>query len=66
MATQKQPMTTLQLLTARLAYIQYNYGKGHPLTVAAECGDVAAFRSASAHITEMMDAVVVSIVDARD
>lgn len=59
-------MTAPQLLANLLAYIQYNYGKDHPLTVAAEREDIAAFRSAAAHITEMMDAVVVSIVDAND
>lgn len=60
------PMTAQQLLANRLAYIQYNYGKDHPLTVAAERGDIAAYRSAGAHFTEMMDVVVASIVDAHD
>ncbi|EMB2824041.1 TPA: hypothetical protein ACPH4X_003824 [Pseudomonas aeruginosa] len=59
-------MNAQQLLANRRAYIQYNYGNGHPLTVAAERGEIEGFRSAGTHITEMMDAVVVSIIDAQD
>lgn len=59
-------MTATERLAAKVGYIQYNYGPKHPLTKAAECGDIAAFRKAGTHITEMMDTVVVGIIDAAD
>lgn len=59
-------MNASERLAFSVGYIQYNYGNEHPLTVAAESGDIAAFRKAGAHITEMEDCVVVGIIDARD
>lgn len=32
-------MTAAERLAAKTGYIQYNYGHGHALTVAAEAGD---------------------------
>ncbi|WP_413460735.1 hypothetical protein [Herbaspirillum huttiense] len=58
-------MTALELMKSKLPYIQFNYGKEHPLTIAAQTGDVEAFRAAGAHITEMMDTTVVAIIDAK-
>lgn len=59
-------MTASERMAAKLEYLQYNYGHDHPLVVAAAAGDIAAFRDAGAHITEMMDCVVVGIIDAPD
>jgi len=58
-------MDAHERLHAKRDYMAYNYGERHPLTVAAMAGDLAAFKVAGAHITEMMDVCVVGIIDAR-
>lgn len=59
-------MNALERLRHSADSIEYNYGANHPLAIAAKAGDLAAFRKAGAHITEMMDVGVVGIIDARD
>lgn len=59
-------MIAAERMRASIGYLQYNYGLDHPLTRAAERGDIAAFRAAGRHVTEMMDARVVEIIDAPD
>lgn len=56
-------MTAAERLHSKRDYMAYNYGAQHPLTLASEAGDLAAFRKAGAHITEMMDTCVVAIID---
>lgn len=46
-----------------LPYLDYNYGRNHPLTIAAERGDLATFRQHSRHITQMMDIRVADLCD---
>ena len=57
-------MGASERLYAKRDYMAYNYGDRHPLTVAAMAGDLAAFKVAGAHVTEMMDVCVVGIIDA--
>lgn len=59
-------MTATERLAKNLGYIQYNYPRNSPIRIAAEAGNINAFRLAARHITEMMDIGVVEIVDARD
>ena len=50
-------------LIRRLPYLDYNYGRQHALTVAAELGDMAGFLEAGRHATEMTDVVVAGLCD---
>jgi hypothetical protein len=50
-------------LIRRLPYLDYNYGRAHALTVAAECGDLAGFLAAGRHATELTDIVVSGLCD---
>ena len=59
-------MTASERLAASVDYLDFNYGPRHPYTVAARHGDLAEFRKITAHVTELMDVKIVSIVDARD
>lgn len=57
------PKTAAEMLASRVDYLAYNYGDEHPFTVAARAGDIETFRRLAAHVTEMMDAAIVDIID---
>ena len=50
-------------LIRRLPSLDYNYGRGHALTVAAERGDLIGFLEAGRDATELTDIVVAGLCD---